>query len=85
MTNPLEAEFQYYLEHQAELAKKYAGKVIAIKGAEVVGVYDDESSAISETQETHELGTFLVQKVGQGPEGHTHVFRSRVALSHSPA
>ena len=31
MENPLVAEFQYYLDHQKELAKSYEGKYLVIK------------------------------------------------------
>ena len=41
----LEKEFQYYLDHQAELAEQYEGKILVIKGEQVIGVYDDEDGA----------------------------------------
>lgn len=76
----LEKEFQYYLDHQAELVKKYNGKFVVIKGCEVIGAYVDEWRAINFTQEDHELGTFLVQKCTPGKEDYTQRFHSRVAL-----
>lgn len=81
MANPLAKEFEFYLEHQAELAKQHDGQVVVIKNQKVIGVYGDIKTAVSETQKEHELGTFLVQQVGGGPDVHTHVFHSRVALS----
>lgn len=77
----LREEFQYYLDHQDEMVQKYDGKVIVIKGGTVLGAYDDELTAISETQKTHELGTFLVQRVSRGPNAYTQTFHSRVVFS----
>jgi hypothetical protein len=78
MTKPLKKEFRYYLDHQAELVKRYNGKFIVIKGQEVIGAYDSEIEAVEKTSETHELGTFLVQKCEPGSDNYTQVFHSRV-------
>lgn len=81
MTSPLEKEFKYYLEKQAELVKKYNGKVLVIKNCEVIGVYNSEQEALVETTKQHELGTFLVQKCEPGTESSTQTFNSRVAFA----
>ena len=78
---PLMEEFEYYLQHQEEMVAKYNGKVLAIKGHEVLGAYDDASEALAETRKTHELGTFLIQRVSPGTDAYTSVFHSRVRLS----
>ncbi len=80
MESPLQKEFNYYLEHQSELVEKYNGKFIVIKDCKVLGSYDDELTAITETQKEHKLGTFLVQKVTPGDEAYTQTFHSRVAF-----
>jgi hypothetical protein len=80
MTTPLKTEFEYYLAHQSELVEKYNGKVIVIKGTKVLGAYDDQITAIKETQKEHDLGTFLVQKVEPGSGAYTQTFHSRVAF-----
>lgn len=77
----LRAEFQYYLDHQSELVAKYNGKFVVIKGGQIVGVFGDLSTAVNETVKTHELGTFLVQKVEPGETAYSQVFHSRVAFS----
>ena len=56
-------EFQYYLDHQTELAEQYEGKVIVIKAHRVIGAYSSEIEAIRQTTKKHALGTFLVQTV----------------------
>jgi len=76
----LEKEFNYYLEHQEELVKKYNGKFIVIKDCNVIGAYDSELEAVEKTAEEHELGTFLVQKCEPGSESYTQTYHSRVAF-----
>jgi hypothetical protein len=78
--SPLRREFDYYLAHQDELVRKYNGKYVVIKGNDVLGAYDDQLKAISETQKRYELGTFLVQKVEPGSDAYTQIFHSRVAF-----
>ncbi len=77
----LEKEFNYYVEHQDELVKKYNGKFIVIKDCDVIGAFDSELEAIEKTAEQHELGTFLVQKCEPGSESYTQTYHSRVTLA----
>jgi hypothetical protein len=79
--NQLKREFAYYLDHQDEMVEKYDGKYIVIRDGEVLGAYDDELTAITETQKWHELGTFLVQKVSRGSSDYSQTFHSRVVFS----
>jgi hypothetical protein len=77
----LEKEFNYYLEHQEELVKKYNGKFLVIKDCNVIGAYDSELEAVEKTAKEHELGTFLVQKCEPGSESYTQTYHSRVAFT----
>ena len=79
-STPLTEAFEYYLAHQAELLEKYAGKVIAIKDGQVFGPYDDELTAVRETQKLHKPGTFIVQRVTPGDAAYTQTFHSRAAF-----
>ncbi len=81
MSSPLEREFEFYLSHQDEMVEKYNGKYIVIKSGVIVAVYDDELAAVTETQKSHELGTFLVQKVYEGDAEYSQTFHSRVVFS----
>ncbi|MCU0782770.1 MAG: DUF5678 domain-containing protein [Verrucomicrobia bacterium] len=81
MANPLETEFNYYLEHQNELVEKFGGKHVVIKDQKVIGSYDSEVQAIQETVKSHRLGTFLVQKCEPGSAGYTQTYHSRVAFA----
>jgi hypothetical protein len=79
--NPLKEAFQFYLENQDALVKKYRGKFIVIKGRAVLGAYDNELQAVQETQKNHDLGTFLVQKVEPGESAYTQTFHSRIVFA----
>jgi len=80
MADRLKAEFEFYLAHQDEMVEKYDGKYIVIKDGRVLGSYNDELTAVRETQKSYELGTFLVQKVSPGTEDYTQTFHSRVVF-----
>lgn len=81
VSNDLKGEFAFYRVHQDEMVKKYDGKVIVLKGGEVLGVYDSELAAVTATRKCHEMGTFLVQRVSEGDEAYTATFYSpRVVL-----
>jgi hypothetical protein len=81
MPSPLEKEFEYYLAHKGELVAAHNGKFVVIKDCKVIDVYDDELQAIAETRKTHELGTFLVQKVEPGDAATSQTFHSRVSFA----
>ncbi len=81
MNNSLQQEFKFYIEHQDEMVKKYDGKFIVIKDGVVLGAFDDELTAVTETQQAHELGTFLVQRVSPGDSAYSQTFHSRVIFS----
>lgn len=83
----LRDEFQYYLDHQAELAAQYEGKVIVIKDHRVIGVYSSEIEAIRQTTKEHALGTFLVQPCSSDPESTLQTYRSRSTTDygHTPS
>ena len=80
MNDALKNEFDYYLVHQDEMVEKYNGKVIVIKDENVLGAYDDELTAVTETQKSHQLGTFLVQRVSEGSGEYSQTFHSRVVF-----
>ena len=77
----LDKEFQYYLDNQRDLVKKYNGRYLVIVGEEVVGDYYDYSQALSRSLEKYEMGTFLVQKCSPGDKDYTFTFHSRVAFA----
>ena len=81
MDAQLKKEFEYYLAHQDDFVRQYDGKVIVLKDAKVLGVYDDVVSAVTATQREHAIGTFLVQKVAAGSASTSQTYPSRVVFS----
>ena len=73
--------FHFYLDHQAEIVAEHDGRVVAIANGEVLGAYDDALVAITETEKTRPVGTFIVQKVSRGSADYTQTFHSQVAFS----
>jgi len=81
VNSQLKKEFESYLANQDEMVRQYNGKFIVLKDEKVLGAYDDELTAITETQKTHQLGTFLVQQVSPGTNAYSQTFHSRVVFS----
>ena len=77
----LRNEFEYYLEHQAELAERYQGRYVVIKSGDVLGDYETAAEAVRETARVHKPGTFLVQLSDADPESTKHTFHSRVRFA----
>ena len=76
----LEKEFEYYVEHQDELVKKFNGKVLVIKDLKVIGVFENEIEAINATSVNNKIGTFLVHRCEPGEQNYTMTFHSRVLV-----
>lgn len=77
----LKQEFQYYLDHQEALVKKYLNKFLVIKDEKIVGVYDTKQEAYDNATSSYELGTFLIQQCLPGTLGHTQTFHSQVIFN----
>ena len=80
MDEDLKKEFDFYVQNQKELVKKYNGKFIVIKNQKVIEVYDSEAEAYQKAQEKNDLGTFLIQKCSSGEESYTQTFHSRILV-----
>lgn len=76
----LEKEFKFYKKHQDELVKQHKGKFLAIVGEEVVGVYNSELDAYTNTKKKYPVGTFLIQHCMPGKESYTETYHSRVGF-----
>lgn len=77
----LRAEFEYYVKHQAELARRYQGRYIVIKGGTVLGDHETAGEAVRETVRRHKPGTFLVQLCDADPDSVKQTFHSRVRFA----
>ena len=78
--NVLKKEFQFYLDHQAELVEKFNGQYIIIKNQAVVGSYGDEASAIAYADKNLDLGTYIIQKCEPGSDNYSQTFHSRAVF-----
>ena len=66
---PHSKEFNWYQEHKEELIEKYRGKVIVIKNKKVIGVYEDELTAVKDmVRKGKNLGEFLVKRCEHGAD-----------------
>lgn len=77
----LEKEFQYYLDNQDDLVKKYNHRYIVIVGNKVVGDYSSNEEALSEAKKMYKLGEFLIQRCSEGDSDYTSIFHSRVRFN----
>lgn len=67
MKKPLMKEYRYFLSIEQELAREHDGKLIAIKGKEVLGIFDDYRQAANALYAEHEYGTVLIQTINSDP------------------
>lgn len=68
MTKPLEKEYEHYLRIREALAREHDGKLVAIKGHEVLGIFEDYMDAANVVYAEHERGTVLMQEISTDPE-----------------
>ena len=83
MREQLERAFKWYLANQDALVEKYDGKVIALREGEVLGVYDTDLTAVTETRKSYEQSTFIVQRVSEGDGDYTVIINSPRVLAPS--
>jgi len=68
MTRPFKKEYEYYVRIREDLAKKNDGKFVAIKGQEVLGIFDDYLQAANTVYIAHEKGTVFMQEISKDPD-----------------
>ena len=68
MSKPLEQEYEYFKEIRDSLAQEHDGKLVAIKGRKVLGIYDDYRQAANALYADHEYGTVLMQPLSKDPD-----------------
>ena len=56
-------DFEYFIEHYQDFFEEYGHKFIAIQNQNILGVYDDEITAINETSEKYPLGSLRMQTI----------------------
>ena len=63
-----ESEYKFYEENRDLLREKYLGKRVVIVKDKILGVYDSDVEAITETKKTMKPGTFCVKYIPVDPE-----------------
>lgn len=76
-TPQLDAQFQYFLDNQAEINETHSGKYAVIADLEVKAAFDTQADAYEYGITNFEAGTFLIQLVGPGSDVHTTVLPLR--------
>jgi len=73
----LEEDYKYFLDNKSRLVKDHDGKFVVIKNKQVIGSYDNQVEAYTETTKNHKPGTFVIQYCS--PHGdNTQIFQTRV-------
>ena len=75
-TDALSREFKLYLTNRDKMVEEHDGKVIALKGGVVLGVYDSDLEAVTAIRKKYVRGTVLIQRVSEADEAHTATFNS---------
>lgn len=73
-------ELDFFKSNQNSLVPKYKGKILAIKGNEVIGAYQTALEAFEKTQKQFKAGTFMLQPCEQGPEAYTVTISSNEVI-----
>lgn len=66
-TNLFKAENKFYQKNREALRKEYLGKRIVIVKNKILGAYDTDSEAITETSKKMKPGTFCVKYIPVNP------------------
>jgi hypothetical protein len=70
-------DYQYFLKNRDKLYEEYPDKFLVIKDEKVIGNYDDQVEAYTETTKIHKPGTFIIQNSSPSSTD-VQVFHSRV-------
>ena len=54
-------DFQWFLDHYDSLFQQYGESYLAIKNEKVIGSFPSYAEAVEKTEQTEELGSFIVQ------------------------
>jgi len=77
MTDSLQEDYKYFVKNKEQFLNEFPDKFIVIKNKQVIGVYDDQVEAFTETSKEHEQGSFIVQQCNPDFDD-VQIFSSRV-------
>ena len=66
-----ETELNFFIQHQADLVAKHRGKILTIRGAEVVAVHQTTLEAYLAAQKKYAPGSVMIQRCEPGREAYT--------------
>jgi alanine dehydrogenase len=64
-------ELDFFQKNQEKLVDQYKGKVLVIKGSELIGAYRSPLEAFTEASKKYEPGSFMIQPCNPGPDAYT--------------
>ena len=70
------ADFEWFKANIDALYDQYGSAFLAIKDRTILGVYETYGEGVRSTMEDEQLGTFIVQRCGQGEEAYTNYIAS---------
>lgn len=76
MSERLEKEYNQFLIFIKESGREHVGKTVAIKGEEILGLYDNYADAADTVYAEHEPGTVLIQEVRESVDALTVTFHT---------
>ena len=65
-------DFDWFIEHYAELFSLYGKSFLVIKGGKVIGKYNSYAEGVQNTKETP--GTFIIQECDGTEDAYTEIF-----------
>jgi hypothetical protein len=80
----LEHERAFYRAHQAEWAALFPGRLVVVKGEELIGTYETMDLALAAGAARFGLDSFLVRKLGEA-EQEVHVPALALGLLFAPS
>ena len=75
----MDEDYIFFEKNMERLYEKYGHKFLAIKGQNVIGVYDTFQEALDVTLKTEKLGTFLIQECFKNREENMQFFQGNVS------
>lgn len=64
-------ELDFFKSNQEKLVEEFGGKILVIKGSEVVGAYLSPLEAFIEASKKYEIGSFMIQPCIAGSDAYT--------------
>ena len=77
----LQENFQFYLDNQEELVKRFGGRVLVIHNLEVTGDFGSNGEAYVFGVKTYGEGNFLIQRCSPGKKDYTAIYSSQAIFT----